>query len=489
MRFEVYKKGKLAKKFELRGAYLFGVDGVPFRLADGLVFKNGLIECVKRNVEAAGLAFLWPVEGFGEVLLATTRLQDRVRPYNLNVELARGKLMGITTKREDWAVFEENSNLADIGREAQELFIESLQQISDASNASVLADKSLQKAMVFAEQLAGRHAELLLETKLKGGGFSRHCFGCYVGPGQMGNGKYVEKLLGMFDFVTIPVNWAEIEARRGSYDFSKVDACIKALAKKKVAIGAGPLLRFSKGYLPKWLLAGDKSFERIREAAYEFVSKVVKRYSKRVHAWRVVSGLNGLNHFRFSFGQILEMTRAATLAARAADAKSLKLIEILYPWGEYYATTPDTIPPLVYVDMVMQSGINFDAFGLGLAFGRDAAGMHVRDMMQVSAMLDCFSSLNKPVHITAVAVPGRVGGSVQRGGVWRKAWDQAVQAEWVEQFYKIALGKPFVDTVTYSMLSDNDPGEIAYGGLLTEKLEAKKSFQTLHRLRKAVFKQ
>jgi GH35 family endo-1,4-beta-xylanase len=486
VKFEVYEHGKPTKKFEVRGAYVFGVDGIPVRLGDKITFKNGLIECKKRNAEAAGLASLWPVQGFGEVLLSTTRLQDRPRPYNLNVELARGKLMEITVKREDWAVFEEDSSIADKDREARGLFIESLQHIAEPGKAASLADQSLERAMVLAEELAARHAELLFEARLRSNGFSKHCLGCRVEPAKMSGSGYVEKLLSVFGFVTIPVNWAHVETQRGTYDFSGLDTCIRALANKKVAMCAGPLLRFSRSYLPRWLLAGDRDFEKIREAAYEFVSKLVSRYSNRVHAWRVVSGLNALNYFKFSFGQILEMTRAANLAARAANAKSLKLVEILYPWGEYYATQAETMPPLVYVDMVTQSGISFDAFGLELAFGRDVPGMHVRDMMQISAMLDRFSVLNKPLHITGVAVPDRAGEEPHHGGVWRKQWDQTVQAKWLEQFYKVALSKPFVDTVTYSMLSDRDKGDVAFGGLLTDELEAKKSFHALQHLRKEV---
>jgi len=489
VKFHIYKNGSPAKEFELCGAYLFGVDGVPFRLPGKITFKNGLIEHKKRNLEAAGLALLWPIDGFGQVLLATTRLQERTRPYNLSVELARGKLMEITTKREDWAVFDQADSLDNIGSDAQDLFIQSLQHISEPSKASVLADKALTKALFFAEKLAGKHAELLFDAKCKSGGFGKHCLGCRIDPAQLANKKYLEKLLELFGFVTVPVSWAQIEPRKGSYDFSRLDVCIETLRKKKLAIAAGPLLRFDSGNLPRWLLAGDKDFEQIREVAYEFVSNTVSRYSRYVHAWHVISGLNAFNHFKFSFGQILEMTRAATLAARAVNVKSLKLIEITHPWGEYCASTPDTIPPLVYVDMIMQSGISFDAFGLKLVFGKNTAGMHLRDMMQISALLDRFSGLNKPLHITAAAVPGRVSEDSVGGGLWHEEWSQTIQAGWVEQFYKIALSKPFVETVSYAMLSDNDAGDLIGAGLLTDKLEPKKAFRTIKQLRKAILNQ
>jgi len=307
---------------------------------------------------------------------------------------------------------------------------------------------------------------------------------------QIDNAEYVEKLLGLFGFVTIPINWAKIEFRKGSYDFSKVDRCIAVLGKKKVAIGAGPLLCFSKGYLPQWLLQSRAEFEKIRETAYQFVSKVVARYAGDIHSWSVIKGLNVFNDFGFNFEQVLEMTRAANMAVKAASDRAFKIIEISNPWGEYYATKTDTIPPLVYMDMVVQSGINFDAFGLSIRFGRNQSGMHIRDMMQISAILDYFGPIAKPLYITDVEVPSRNGDGLQRAevsGVWHKEWDQARQGEWIEQFCKIALSKPFVDTVTYSNLSDAEDSTIANSGLLTNKLEPKKSFHTLKKLHDAIF--
>ena len=40
-----------------------------------------------------------------------------------------------------------------------------------------------------------------------------------------------------------------------------------------MAITAGPLLRFSKEYLPQWLIDENPGFEKIRELAFEFIIK------------------------------------------------------------------------------------------------------------------------------------------------------------------------------------------------------------------------
>src|SRR5262245_34163992 len=102
--FVVHVNGKLADKVNLAGAYVVGSDDVPLRAE--ITFKSGIITCKKRAAGPAGLALLWDVEGAGVLLLETIRLQERDRPYILQVELARGRLMRIANKTEEWGLLE-----------------------------------------------------------------------------------------------------------------------------------------------------------------------------------------------------------------------------------------------------------------------------------------------------------------------------------------------------------------------------------------------
>jgi len=307
----------------------------------------------------------------------------------------------------------------------------------------------------------------------------------------MDKSGYVERLLELFNSVTVPINWAKIESRQGHFDFSAVDPCIKMLSRRKVVIGAGPLLRFSADHLPDWLLRSGMGFEKIREVAYQFVSKMVARYCGMVHRWYAISGLNTFNQFNFNFEQILEMTRAANMAVRAAGSRAVRVIEVSSPWGEYYATTPGSIPPFVYMDMVVQSGTSFDAFGLQVRFGKDESGMHLRDMMQISSVLDCFAPVAKPLHITDIEIPSAPGSGLfdaNTAGLWHHQWDQTRQSQWLERFYKIAMSKPFVEAVNYGNFGGGDNGAVACSGLLTEALAPKESFKALKHLHLSMFK-
>ena len=488
MKFQVFQNGRVVDKFTLSGAYLFGTDGIAIRRTH-ITFKNGFIECKKPHLETAGLALLWPVDGFGRVLLPTTCLPERSRPYNLNVEIARAKLMQIINKREDWSFFNKIEGLSDSSEEAQNLFIQAIQNISVPPLASRLADEALKKAIFLSEKVAAKQAGDLFAARSSSHGFGRGCLGCRIDPRQINNSRYVEKLLELFDFVTVPINWAQIESHKGGYDFSTVDTCVEVLGKKRLAIGAGPLLCFSKEYLPKWLIHSRAGFEKIRDTAYHFVSTAAQRYCDDIRLWRVISGLNACNHFAFNFEQALEMTRAANMAVKAASDRAVRIVEIGNPWGEYYAKTANTIPPLVYMDMIVQSGIKFVAFGLHMRYGKDQVCMHIRDMMQLSAALDCFGPIGKPLHITDVEVPSQTSDSegVDTAGIWHQKWNQSQQAQWIAQFYSIALSKPFVNTVTYSNLADTKEATIANSGLLTEKFEPKESLLALKKLHKLIF--
>jgi hypothetical protein len=489
VKFQVFNDGRVVDDFKPCGAYLFGTDGISVRRAR-IGFKEGVVDCVRPNVETAGLALLWPISGFGAILLPTTCLPDRERPYILNVEITRAKLMQITNRREDWSFFDDVEGMEDVSRESQDLFVQAIQSIRDSSKASRLADESLMRAMTYSERLAVRQGKVTFDKRKKTQGFSRGALGCRVNLDQMAKSGYLDRMLEAFTSVTVPISWARIESRQGQYDFAHLDDCMSTLSRRKIVIGAGPLLHFSPGQLPLWLLQSGVGFEKIREFAYQFVMKVVARYASVVHRWYAISGLNEFNQFNFSFEQILEMTRAANMAVRAAGSRAVRIIEVSSPWGEYYATVPGSIPPFAYMDMVVQSGTSFEAFALQMRFGKDEAGLHLRDMMQISSILDCFAPIAKPLYITDVEIPGAAGHGpfgVDVAGLWHRPWDATSQSQWLERFYRIALSKSFVEAVNYGNFADSDGGAIQHSGVTTETFEPKESHTALKRLHLTMF--
>jgi hypothetical protein len=184
----------------------------------------------------------------------------------------------------------------------------------------------------------------------------------------------------------------------------------------------------------------------------------------------------------------MELTRMAGALTKQLCPRGQAILELICPWGEYYARNQRTIPPLLYADMAVQSGVNFDAFGLQFLFGPALDGMFVRDMFQVSACLDSFSKLGKPLHITAAQVPSDVNlpkldGAGEEasleGGMWRGPWTEQLQAEWLRRFIEVALSKPFVETVSWHCLADHPKQAVPNGGMLRADLTPKAAYKQL----------
>jgi hypothetical protein len=143
--------------------------------------------------------------------------------------------------------------------------------------------------------------------------------------------------------------------------------------------------------------------------------------------------------------------------------------------------------------VAVQSGVNFDAFGLQFYFGVPQAGMIVRDLFAISSMIDRFANLGKAVHVTATQVPSQNsldptdhwGGMLhpRTGGEWHAAWSERVQADWLRSFYRVALSKPFVESVTWRDLADLPGHFLPYGGLLRGDLSPKEAYGALLELR------
>jgi len=488
--FNIYRKGKLVRQLSTDGTLLFGQDEIPVR--SQLEFGDNRLIASRQGDAAVGLVIMWEVHNYGKILQQTTRLPERQAPYNLNLELVRGKLLRVSLKREEWGMIdlETADEHQELVNAALDKFISALCQAADEPDkASLLADEALSLAVKGGETMALAHAKLFLDRRSNTQGFGRHSFGCCFDPSRIQDQKYLKYIKDNFRFVTVPISWRKIQPKEQEKEFKFLDECINWLSRNHIAVKVGPLISFSPTAVPDWLYIWENDFEQIREMAYEYITEVVTRYKTKVQAWDVASGLNAENTFKFSFEQIIEMTRSAALAAKHAAPRSLMLIEITEPWGEYFAYNQRTIPPIIYVDMIHQSGVTFDGLSVKLRFGRGGGGMRTRDLLEVACLLDRISLFGKPIHLTSVQVPSQPDsrdnqGRIGEAGYWHDGWNEQSQAQWLEQIYQIALSRPLIETVTWQDLADREDGVLQYGGLLTKDLSPKPAFETLNKLRK-----
>jgi hypothetical protein len=205
--FDVYRDGAAAKAINLDGAHLLGQECVPVRAE--ITVEDGRIRCSKRAAGAAALALLWDAGSAGRLMLPTTRLPERKEPYILNVELARGRLMSLLQKREDWGLFDypSGAELTAGLDQARKMFVLALKAMADdPAAAASFADQCLAETINLSEKTALFHADIFLKRRRKNRGFSRPTFGC-VADLLSRSDAYEARLADAFDFVSLPMPW------------------------------------------------------------------------------------------------------------------------------------------------------------------------------------------------------------------------------------------------------------------------------------------
>ncbi len=494
LRFDTYIDGKPGEVTNLEGAHLISAEGLPLR-AEIRAADNGIV-CQKRTAGTASLNLLWPVKSAGTLMLETARLPERDLPYILNVELARGRLMRVAQKMEDWGIF-DHPGLGEVNKHlerARDLFTEAL-KADDPGEAAKFADESLAVGIPASEAMARVHADLFLQKK-RNGGSNRRGIGVKL-PRVKGMPEAMQaKVRDLCDIVSVAMPWRHLQPREheSDYIFEIPDEQVAWAVKSRLPVMAGPLISFVEDQVPDWLILYENDFESVREMAVEHIRRVVQRYQRYVSYWRVVSGLHGDFSLGLAFEQMMELTRVAVATVKQLAPKSMAIVEVVEPWGEYYARKSRTVPPVMYAEVLLQSGINFDAFGLRMPMGMPVRGGYTRDLFQISSLIDRFSTLGKPLHITGFGVPSdpRVdprdvtSGVVEPSlaGYWRNGWAEPVQAYWAGHFARIALSKPFLETLVWEDLFDGAPHVVPHGGLIRSDGVAKPVYDELSAVRR-----
>ena len=491
IKFEIYRDGNRVTAFEPVAAMAVGPESMPE--TGEVVFRDGLLVVNRSDGHAVGVSLLWDAGPNGNLHLETTRLPPRAKPYILNVELARFRLMKLMQKQEDWNLFDfpKTEKYAQRFHEAQMIFADALGKLHEPAAASKLADRALEIGLELGEQLAVFHGELLITRRKAANAFVKHVFGCRVDP-NVANERYKEMLATGFDYAVVPMSWKQMHPEEHRFTTDAVDDWVETLTRRRVPIIAGPLVRLGKANVPDWMVIWEHDFDTLRELAYEFVQKVVSRYRRAISVWNVVAGVQTNTAFVLTFDNMIELTRLLVAQVKTILPTARTLISITHPFGEYTARGRGAIAPMFYTDMLSQSGINFDGYGLEIELGVPQPGMFMRDLFQLSGLLDRFSTLGKPLFLTAVGVPGRATpdlGDTSEGrldpnaaGRWRRPWDPQLQAEWMEAVYTLALSKPYVESIAWSNLADIHqtlPG----GGLLDDMLRPKPVYQRLQQMR------
>ena len=472
-------------------AYLLANDAVAIRGAIEFDRDGGEIVVTHREQGSAALVLRQPVGELGELTLSTTCLPEREAPYSLPLELARHRLMLCLAKVEEWALMDTGADHPAMRRlsKARELFIESLCHVGrDSDRADELAQRCLEMAIDGSEELALLHGERTLGSRRGGDKFPRYPLGQAVRLGRSPDTltPAASAALDAADYVALSTPWRELVPHEGDYQWSALDAWVQwSLARRKPLL-LGPLLSFEHDQLPEWAYIFEHEYETLRDVIYEHVEAVARRYARRVKSWVVASGLHVNQHITLTYDQIMDLTRMVVLQIKKIDPEASAIVELLQPWGEYYATNPRSIPPITYAELLNEASLGFDGFSLRAVLQAPLPGQQARDLMQLSQLLDRFGALGQPLYVT-VGCPSEpiteamiADAASDRPidpacGHWRRPPSPGVQGHWLEAALQVALGKSCVDGVTWMELEDHPAMSVPLTGLVDEDGKGKEA--------------
>ncbi len=556
MNFVVFDAdGVDAAQFPPRHALLVGPEDVP--VEGDVVLNDGALQCRKRVQQSSGVMIQFQVaqpgenpsgNGLGLLTIQTCLLPERDRPYLLSIELARHQIMFFLNKLEDWGLFDlpPDHEVMQEFESARSAFTEALvaQRKADESgepdragfcpNADRQAARSLAIALSAGEHLTLLQADRQIRARLAGRAYTDAVanlkrltpeipptgtpilipgagqvvlhglpqMGCAVSPGQFGE-NLQRAVLNSCDFITMPMRWSDMEPSEGKYNFTPTDRWIEwAIRTAKLPVHAGPLVDFRAQSTPEWLYIWENDYETLRDLVFEHIQAVVTRYRRTIQRWTVASGLHVNTNFKISFEQIMDLTRMCVHLVRKLHPASKIQLEVAQPWGEYHASNRRSIPPQLYAEAVLQTGLQVDSVGVRLQMGDAQPGFATRDMMSLSAMLDRFATLEKPIFVSAIGAPSapipprpfrpRVGADAEDAfepGYWRAPWSENQQAEWLTQAVSIACSKPYVQGVCWQELADAPSGvppEMPHGGLLAAGGAPKAAFTRFAQIRQCL---
>lgn len=452
-----------------------------------------------------------PLTPLGSLTLQTCLLPERERPYLLSLELARHRLMLFLNKLEEWMLTDLSPDHPAMRRfeAARAEFTRALvaQHTDGSSNNGThgytpqshrWAVRALWHAVDAGERLALLAARRDMKRRATNELYERAAESSsadaspkaltplvnpagagVVLPNRAAVGLTVEPtrftdadkalVTDAADFVTVPMRWTDMEPSEGRYDYAATDRWIEWIVRTaRLPIVAGPVVDFRPGMTPEWLHIWENDYETLRELVYEHTKAVVTRYRRTVSRWTIASGVETNESFPLTWEQMMDLTRIAVFVVRKLHPQARVQVELAHPWGEYYTANRSSLPPLLYADMLGQAGIQFDALGLRLVAAGKGRGLSTRDLMNLSAALDQYAVLDRPVSITALAAPRRgLDDPAAHPGWWRAPWSDGQQAAWLAAACLVASGKPFVQSVCWGALADPATGLLDADGART----------------------
>jgi hypothetical protein len=475
-----------AKELE-RTCVAGGPDNMPWPTE--LRLKSDVLAASRTVDESGYLVVPWSVDKVGRLMGTTATLMERQVPYNLLVELARGKVNQLRCQAADWKAggLQTPDSLRQLIDDASRAFVHAVagdgtQQASDQAREALAlgyeAAELLVRAYVDQVFLVRHQRQARLEATL----------GCRLSATPPPD-ALTRPITEAFNTVCVPMAWNTVEPEESTLDWTGVDGAVKWATTQGIPISAGPLVDFSSANLPAWLWLWERDLPSLATFMCKYVETAVRRYKGKIRRWQLTAASNNATVLSLTEDELLELTYRLVEAARQVDPSLDLVVGIAQPWGEYMATEDRTHSPFIFADTLIRSGLNLSALDIELVMGVTPRGSYCRDLLETSRILDLYALLGVPLRVT-LGYPSSDGTDQDAdpelrvaAGRWHAGFNPATQADWAEAFCNLALCKPFVQGVQWVQLSDVGPHPFPHCGLVDASGNLKPATQRIRDLR------
>jgi hypothetical protein len=492
MRFLIQPASKVETWPEVYRAYVCGFDQSVHTTRVEL--DGSMLICRRQISETGKLHVPWPVEGFGRPVISTASLPERQTPYLLPLELARGKIVQLRNQLANWeaAGMQIPAEYQTEQAEAHTLFAKAVGCQDNELQCARYADLALVKAFQAAELLTQAYGQQSLAIRHRRYAQIPTLVGCYL-PNEM-DGPWQAPYLEAFNSGAVSVKWRNIEPVEGEYHWELFDAQVDWCEDHRLVVRGGPLLDLAPQGMPEWLMRWESDIWNLQSFVCDFVETAIRRYQGRVRIWEVAARGNSGGGMAISEENRLGLVAKALEIARQVDEEAQLFIRIDQPWAEYQARGQHRLSPMQFADGLIRAGLGLSGINLEIAVGYSPRGSASRDLLDYSRLIDQWSSLGLPLHVT-LAYPSASGvdplsnSDLEIGTPnWRQGWTEAAQAEWIDLYLPLIIAKPAVTGVFWNHLSDAYPHIFPHAGLINAQGEVKPALHRIARQRKAYLK-
>jgi hypothetical protein len=196
------------------------------------------------------------------------------------------------------------------------------------------------------------------------------------------------------------------------------------------------------------------------------------RYIGKIRSWEIAARVNSGGGLILNEDQRLTLVARILSAARQVDQENQLYLRVDQPWGEYQTKGQHRLSPYQFVDALSRSGIGLSGVNLELAYGYQPTGSSVRDILDLSRLIDHWSTLGIPLHVTLILPSSSRHDplatrnlQVEPGG-WKIPWSEGSQSQMAELYLPLLMAKQQVVGIYWGHYLDSAEHQFPHAGLL-----------------------